>query len=93
MEFRFGQSIIYDTAKQDEDGRVILTKIPPRGRASISVGAKTYMPLREAAVRLGIHEQRLRELVWDGEIPAVKIGGRVLIEGKWVAVQERLMQE
>lgn len=91
MEFRFGSSVIYMTKNRDADGRIILTKIPPSGRASVRVGRKTYTPLREAAKRLGLHEQHLREKVWNGYVPSGKINGRVYVEEKWVKEIEMLL--
>ncbi len=84
MEYRLWQSILYETDKKDKDGRPILTKVAPEGRALIEIDGVEYMALRDVAKRIDCEEQALRHWVWQGKAPAIKVGRLVYIEKEWV---------
>ena len=52
---------------------------PPRALDSVS-HARRLLSVKEAAVYLGLSPWTIRSLGWNGEIPEVKIGRRVLYD-------------
>ena len=43
---------------------------------------RRWLSVKEAASRLGIHEITLYRLAGRGQVPAAKLGGRVLVDWK-----------
>ena len=46
----------------------------------------SFVNIREAARRLGIHEESLRRLIRIGTLPAEKIGGQWFIDKEQLAI-------
>jgi excisionase family DNA binding protein len=49
---------------------------------------RRWLNVREAASKLGVHEITLYRLIAKGQVPAAKLGGRVLID--WQKLEAEL---
>lgn len=47
---------------------------------TLALGVETMLSIKEVASRLGISVMTVRRLIWDGELPAYKIGGRLKVD-------------
>jgi len=56
--------------------RSAITSVTPGAAASRA----RLLSLRDAAVYLALSYWTLRELIWRGELPAVRVGRRILID-------------
>jgi excisionase family DNA binding protein len=52
----------------------------------MTIDLKNYVTVREAARRIGIHEESLRRLFRMGSSPGVKIGGQWFIDKEKLAL-------
>jgi excisionase family DNA binding protein len=53
---------------------------PPKPRSFAS--QVRLLSLRDAAAYLSLSHWTLRELIWRGELPSVRVGRRILIDSK-----------
>lgn len=47
---------------------------------------RAYISVEEAAEQVGVCAMTIRRLVWDGQIPAVKLGRLVRLPANWLEI-------
>ena len=56
-----------------------MTVGPSRKKTTLSIAKRLYS-IPEAAIYLGRSEWSIRRLIWSGELPSVRAGGRIHVD-------------